>query len=165
MAVLLVAALALAWRFTPLGERVNVASLAHALATLTQRPAAPALLLAGYVVAATFAVPITLLITATQLVFGAWPGVAYAAVGTMAAAAANYGIGRWLGRDAVRRLAGARANRLSEHIGRRGVLAMVVLRLLPIAPFTVVNPSPARRISACATTRPAPRSACCPASC
>ena len=71
--------------------------------------------------------------------FGAWPGVAYAAVGTMAAAAANYGIGRWLGRDAVRRLAGARANRLSEHIGRRGVLAMVVLRLLPIAPFTVVN--------------------------
>lgn len=139
MAVLLVAALALAWRFTPLGERVNVASLAHALATLTQRPAAPALLLAGYVVAATFAVPITLLITATGLVFGAWPGVAYAAVGTMAAAAANYGIGRWLGRDAVRRLAGARANRLSEHIGRRGVLAMAVLRLLPIAPFTVVN--------------------------
>ncbi|VWC83045.1 VTT domain-containing protein [Burkholderia contaminans] len=139
MAVLLVAALALAWRFTPLGERVNVASLAHALATLAQRPAAPALLLAGYVVAATFAVPITLLITATGLVFGAWPGVAYAAVGTMAAAAANYGIGRWLGRDAVRRLAGARANRLSEHIGRRGVLAMAVLRLLPIAPFTVVN--------------------------
>ncbi|EKS9797958.1 MULTISPECIES: VTT domain-containing protein [Burkholderia] len=139
MAVLLVAALALAWRFTPLGERVNIASLAHALATLAQRPAAPALLLAGYVVAATFAVPITLLITATGLVFGAWPGVAYAAAGTMAAAAANYGIGRWLGRDAVRRLAGARANRLSEHIGRRGVLAMAVLRLLPIAPFTVVN--------------------------
>ncbi|OXJ25623.1 hypothetical protein CFB82_38340 [Burkholderia sp. HI2714] len=139
LAVLLVAALALAWRFTPLGERVNVASLAHALATLAQRPAAPALLLAGYVVAATFAVPVTLLITATGLVFGAWPGVAYAAVGSMAAAAANYGIGRWLGRDAVRRLAGARANRLSEHIGRRGVLAMAVLRLLPIAPFTVVN--------------------------
>ncbi|WP_412529719.1 VTT domain-containing protein [Burkholderia lata] len=139
LAVLLVAALALAWRFTPLGERVNVASLAHALATLAQRPAAPALLLAGYIVAATFAVPVTLLITATGLVFGAWPGVAYAAVGTMAAAAANYGIGRWLGRDAVRRLAGARANRLSEHIGRRGVLAMAVLRLLPIAPFTVVN--------------------------
>lgn len=138
-AVLLVASLALAWRFTPLGERVNVTSLTHALALLAHRPAAPALLLAGYVVAATFAVPITLLITATGLVFGAWPGVAYAAVGTMAAAAANYGIGRWLGRDAVRRLAGARANRLSEHIGRRGVLAMAVLRLLPIAPFTVVN--------------------------
>ena len=96
--------------------------------------------------------------------FGAWPGVAYAAVGTMAAAAANYGIGRWLGRDAVRRLAGARANRLSEHIGRRGVLAMAVLRLLPIAPFTVVNlVAGASHIGL--RDYPAPRSACCPASC
>lgn len=137
--VLLVAALALAWRFTPLGARLNVASLSHAAAGVAQLPAAPVLLLAGYVVAATFAVPITLLIAATGLVFGAWPGFAYAAIGTMASAVATYGLGRWLGRDAVRRLAGARANRLSEHIGRRGVLAMAVLRLLPIAPFAVVN--------------------------
>lgn len=138
-AVLLVAALALAWRFSPLGKALNVASLAHVAATAAQLPGAPALLLAGYVVAATLSVPITLLIAATGLVFGAWPGFAYAAAGTMTAAAVTYGIGRWLGRDAVRRLAGARANRLSEHLGRRGVVAMTVLRLLPIAPFTIVN--------------------------
>jgi phosphatidylserine/phosphatidylglycerophosphate/cardiolipin synthase-like enzyme/uncharacterized membrane protein YdjX (TVP38/TMEM64 family) len=138
-AVLLVAALALAWRFSPLGKELNVASLARAAAHAAQLPGAPALLLAGYVIAATLSVPITLLITVTGLVFGAWPGLAYAAVGTMVAAAATYWIGRWLGRDAVRRLAGARANRLSEHIGRRGVVAMAVLRLLPIAPFTIVN--------------------------
>lgn len=138
-AVLLVAALALAWRFSPLGNALNVASLAHAAAAAARLPGAPALLLAGYVVAATLSVPITLLIAATGLVFGAWPGFAYAAAGTMMAAAVTYGIGRWLGRDAVRRLAGARANRLSEHLGRRGVVAMTVLRLLPIAPFTIVN--------------------------
>ncbi|WP_175793424.1 VTT domain-containing protein [Burkholderia ambifaria] len=137
--VLLVAALALAWRFSPLGKELNIASLARAAAHAAQLPGAPALLLAGYVVAATLSVPITLLITVTGLVFGAWPGFAYAALGTMAAAAATYGIGHWLGRDAVRRLAGARANRLSEHLGRRGVVAMAVLRLLPIAPFTIVN--------------------------
>ncbi|KVL28372.1 hypothetical protein WS97_27200 [Burkholderia territorii] len=138
-AVLLIAALALAWRFSPLGKALNVASLAQAATHAAQLPGAPALLLAGYVVAATLSVPITLLITVTGLVFGAWPGFAYASAGTMVAAAATYGIGRWLGRDAVRRLAGARANRLSEHIGRRGVIAMAVLRLLPVAPFTIVN--------------------------
>ncbi|MCA8430638.1 VTT domain-containing protein [Burkholderia seminalis] len=138
-AVLLVAALTLAWRFTPLGAHLNVASLSHAAARIAQLPAAPVLLLAGYVIAATLAIPVTLLIAVTGLVFGAWPGLAYAAIGTMAAAAVTYELGRWLGRDAVRRLAGARANRLSEHIGRRGVLAMAVLRLLPIAPFSVVN--------------------------
>ncbi|MBR8302818.1 VTT domain-containing protein [Burkholderia dolosa] len=138
-AVLAIAALALVWRFSPLGEQLNVASLSRAVARIAQLPAAPALLLAAYVIAATLAVPITLLITATGLVFGAWPGLGYAAAGTMVAAAATYGLGRWLGRDAVRRLAGTRANRLSEHIGQRGVIAMAVLRLLPIAPFTVVN--------------------------
>ncbi|MBR7985810.1 VTT domain-containing protein [Burkholderia cenocepacia] len=137
--VLAIAALALAWRFTPLGAHLSVASLSHAVAGIARLPAAPVLLLAAYVVAATCAVPITLLIAATGLVFGAWPGFAYAGVGSMAAAAATYALGRWLGRDAVRRLAGPRANRLSEHIGRRGVVAMAVLRLLPIAPFTVVN--------------------------
>ncbi len=137
--MLLIAALALAWRFSPLGHELNVASLARAAMRAAQLPGAPALLLAGYVLAATLSVPITLLITVTGLVFGAWPGLAYASVGTMAAAAATYGIGRWLGRDAVRRLAGSRANRLSERIGRRGVVAMAVLRLLPIAPFTIVN--------------------------
>ena len=39
----------------------------------------------------------------------------------------------------MRRLAGARINRLSKRIARQGLLAMVVLRLLPLAPFTVVN--------------------------
>nr|WP_230459724.1 VTT domain-containing protein [Burkholderia ubonensis] len=137
--VLLIAALAAAWRFSPLGHELNVASLARAAMRAAQLPGAPALLLAGYVVAATLSVPITLLITVTGLVFGAWPGFAYAAAGTMAAAAATYGLGRWLGRDAVRRLAGARANRLSRHLGRSGIVAMTLLRLLPIAPFTVVN--------------------------
>ncbi|AGR67807.1 phospholipase D [Burkholderia pseudomallei] len=137
--VLFAAALAAAWRFTPLGQHLSVASLARAGARAAELPAAPVALVAGYVAAALLAVPVTLLITATGLVFGAWPGIAYAAAGTLLAAAATYGIGRWLGRDAVRRLAGRRANRLSEHIGRRGIVAMAVLRLLPIAPFTVVN--------------------------
>jgi uncharacterized membrane protein YdjX (TVP38/TMEM64 family) len=39
----------------------------------------------------------------------------------------------------VRRLAGTRANRLSERIGERGIATVIVLRLLPIAPFTIVN--------------------------
>ncbi|KWB43602.1 hypothetical protein WL37_18520 [Burkholderia ubonensis] len=137
--VLLIAALAAAWRFSPLAAHVNVATLSEAALRIARLPVAPAILLAGYVVAATLSVPITLLITVTGLVFGAWPGFAYAAAGTMAAAAATYGLGRWLGRDAVRRLAGARANRLSRHLGRSGIVAMTLLRLLPIAPFTVVN--------------------------
>ncbi|RQS12308.1 hypothetical protein DIE07_09060 [Burkholderia sp. Bp9002] len=137
--VLLIAALAFAWHASPLAARVNIASLADAALRVARLPAAPAILLAGYVVAATLAVPITLLIAATGLAFGAWPGFAYAAAGTLISAAVTYGLGRWLGRDVVRRLAGTRANRLSRHLGERGIVAMTLLRLLPVAPFAVVN--------------------------
>jgi uncharacterized membrane protein YdjX (TVP38/TMEM64 family) len=39
----------------------------------------------------------------------------------------------------VRRLAGDRLNRISKRLARRGVIAIAVLRLLPLAPFTIVN--------------------------
>jgi phospholipase D1/2 len=37
------------------------------------------------------------------------------------------------------RLAGETVNRLSRKLARRGVLTVFAMRLLPIAPFTVVN--------------------------
>ena len=57
----------------------------------------------------------------------------------MASAAATYAVGRRLGRDTVRRLAGARLNRLSQRLAQRGVLAIIIVRILPIAPYTIVN--------------------------
>jgi phospholipase D1/2 len=42
-------------------------------------------------------------------------------------------------RDTVRRLAGPRLNRLSAALYHRGALAVAIVRLLPIAPFVVVN--------------------------
>lgn len=137
--MLLLAALAVTWRFTSLGEHLNLAELARLIRRLDALPFAPVVVLTGYVLAAILSVPITLLIAATGLVFGAWPGIGYALSGTLLSAMATYGIGFALGRDAVRRLAGARANRLSERIGERGIVTVAVLRLLPIAPFTIVN--------------------------
>ncbi|NRO98484.1 hypothetical protein GWC77_21405 [Paraburkholderia sp. NMBU_R16] len=137
--VLAIVVLTVLWRFTPLGRDINLASIVHWGRRIGALPLAPLIVLGGYVVAAVLSVPITVLIAATGLAFGAWPGLGYALGGTLLAAAATYGIGVALGRDAVRRLAGARANRLSERIGRRGIVTMMVLRLLPIAPFTVVN--------------------------
>ncbi|SAK67284.1 phospholipase D/transphosphatidylase [Caballeronia glebae] len=90
-------------------------------------------------IAAVVAVPITLLIATTGIVFGASWGGAYAFIGTTIAAAISYSLGNRLGRDAVRKLAGARVNRLSERVAKRGIVAVVVLRILPVAPFAIVN--------------------------
>jgi phospholipase D1/2 len=80
-----------------------------------------------------------LLIAATGIVFGPLYGALYAFGGTFLSAAVTYGIGHWLGRDTVQRLLGPRINRLSQRLATRGILAMMIIRMLPIAPFSIVN--------------------------
>lgn len=138
LAVML-ALLAIAWRWTPLGEWANLSSLLDLARSLEALPFTPIAVVASYVVAGLLMVPVTLLIAVTGIVFGPVTGAVYAIVGTLLSAAVTYGLGRWLGRDTVRRLVGARINRLSRRIAKRGIIAMVIVRLLPIAPFTVVN--------------------------
>jgi len=138
--VALVFALALvAWRYTPLRELVSVPRLV-ALAQEARDEAWVSLAaLAAYVVGALVAFPITVLIVATGLVFGPWLGIALALVGTIANAALGYAIGARLGGATVRRLAGGRMQRLSRRLAERGLVAIAVVRIVPIAPFTVVN--------------------------
>jgi phosphatidylserine/phosphatidylglycerophosphate/cardiolipin synthase-like enzyme/uncharacterized membrane protein YdjX (TVP38/TMEM64 family) len=132
-------ALAAAWRWGPLGSYLDRDTLAHAAAWVRGSPVAPLWVLGAYVVASLTALPITLLIVATAVVFGPLAAFGYALAGSVVGAATGFGIGHSLGRDAVRRLAGARLNALSRRLAKRGVFAVMAVRIIPVAPFTVVN--------------------------
>jgi phospholipase D1/2 len=84
-------------------------------------------------------VPVTLLVVVTALAFGPWVGSACSIVASLGSASISYGIGHALWRDAVRRLGGRRLNRLNHALARRSILAVVLVRLVPVAPFTIVN--------------------------
>ena len=137
--VLALGGLAAAWRWGPLHEWLNVDTVAAAVAALEGEPSTPLWVLAAYLLASLSAMPITLLIVVTALVFGPAAGFGYALAGSLLGGGITFAIGRVLGRDTVRRLAGSRLNELSRRLGNGGVLAVVVLRLLPVAPFTLVN--------------------------
>ena len=79
------------------------------------------------------------MIAATTLVFGPWLALAYAFGGSLFAALVTFGLGHFFGRAAVRRVAGSRLDRLSLALGRRGFLSILAVRVVPVAPFTVVN--------------------------
>ena len=113
--------------------------VAAAVAVLRTEPLTPLWVLGVYVLASLTAMPITVLIVVTALVFGPAAGFAYALTGSLLASGVTFALGRTLGRDTVRRLAGARLNELSRRLGNGGVLAVLVLRLVPVAPFTLVN--------------------------
>lgn len=140
--VLLVCALillALAWRFTPLKEVVNLSSMVGFAEKLEEMPFTPVVVLACYVIGGLVMMPVTVLIAVTGIVFGPWLGGAYALGGALLSAGVTYGVGSWLGRDAVRRMLGPRINGLSRRIAKRGLMAMMVIRVVPIAPYTIVN--------------------------
>jgi phospholipase D1/2 len=132
-------ALAAAWRWTDLGDWLSPEKLRSVGEGLRQLPGSPLLVLAAYVVGSLLVVPVTLMIAATVLVFGPWLGLVYAAVGSVLASVVTYWLGRVFGRETVRRVAGSRLDRLSRALGRRGILAVVTVRIVPVAPFTVVN--------------------------
>ncbi len=136
---LLLIGLALAWRYTPMRDYLNLPALIALAQRLRELPGTALLVVLAYVIGGFLMVPVTLLIAATGIVFGFMPGALYALAGSVASAGAGYALGAVLGREVVRRLLGARINRLSRGVARRGILAMIVLRSLPLAPFSVVN--------------------------
>lgn len=131
--------LAAAWRWSEFGEMLTPERLGSLAEGLRQMPASPLLVLGAFVVGTILVVPVTLMIVAVVLVFGPWLGMFYAFAGSLLGAAATFGIGQLAGRGAVRRLAGSRLERLSRQLGRRGILSIVAVRNIPVAPFTVIN--------------------------
>lgn len=137
--LLALAVVAAALRWTALGDLPWVERLADVVRAIVASPWAPALVAGIYVVAGLLAVPITLLIIVTCVFFGPWSGATHALAGAFASALATYGAGRMLGRQAVRRIAGVRLNYITRKLARRGMMAVAILRLLPVAPYSIVN--------------------------
>jgi len=127
------------WRLTPLRQFLDVQTIAGHATILRTHPAAPALVLGGYLVGALIFFPITLLLATTALVFEPALGLGYCMVGALSGAALMYGIGRALGRRRMDRWAGPRLGRLRGQLKQRGFLAIVVARVLPVGNFSVIN--------------------------
>ena len=102
-------------------------------------PGALFIVIALFVVGGVLVFPVLLLIAATAATFGPWLGFAYAASGALASALVTYGLGALIGRRTLDGLLGPRLNRVRRSIARRGVLAVAAVRMVPVAPFTLVN--------------------------
>ena len=66
-------------------------------------------------------------------------GLAVALGGGLLGALAGFVLSRWLGREAVTRLAGARLAALDRRLGKRGFASVLAARIAPVAPFMVVS--------------------------
>lgn len=142
MSILLLAlllGLAAAWRWTPLAGWLDLDTLQRHAESLQAHSFTPLMVIAIFALAASLAIPLTLLVVTAVLVFGSLVGFGYALAGAELSALLSYLLGQSAGRDLVRAYAGHRLNRISKQLSKRGVLTIITLRIVPVAPFAVIN--------------------------
>jgi uncharacterized membrane protein YdjX (TVP38/TMEM64 family) len=100
---------------------------------------APLLFAAFYAAATLSPLPKSVFTLAAGAVFGLTEGLLVVLGGAMIGAVLAFFVARALGRDGVHRLTGVRVDRFDDHLARRGFLTVLIARLIPVVPFTVIN--------------------------
>ena len=132
-------ALVAVWRLTPLRTLMDVDRVVALGRSVSGHPAAPFAVFAAYVGGTLVFFPITLLLGGTALLFPAPTAIAYCMTGAMSAAMTTYGIGRLVGRFRPRWLERPRLQRISHQLQRRGMVAVIAARMLPVGNFSLIN--------------------------
>lgn len=102
-------------------------------------PVAMLAMLGCFVVGGLVVFPVNLLIAASIVVFGPVVGAVLALLGSLASAGVLHQIGAAFPEHVFSRFAGRHAEQLRESVARHGLIAVAIVRLLPVAPYSVVS--------------------------
>lgn len=129
--------LALLWRFTPLAEMAQPGDVIGWFRETRGTWWAPVAIVFAHLLASVVMFPRPLLTIAAVVAFGPLLGFTYSLLGVLISAAGGYYAGRLLDERRVKRMAGPRLQPLSRMLRKQGLMAVTLIRLLPVAPFTV----------------------------
>jgi len=107
--------------------------------TLAHGPWALPAAVAAFAALAFLGAPQVALIAAAAVVFGPWLGSLYSWIGTFVSALIGFELGRLFGGRMIHDLKSQGVERFMALIHRNGFMASLVIRLVPAAPFIVVN--------------------------
>jgi len=107
--------------------------------TVAHGPWALPAAVAAFALLAFIGAPQFVLIAAAVVAFGPWAGMAYSWIGTWISALVGFGLGRLFGARVLADLNSPGVDRFTALVARNGFTASLVVRLVPSAPFIVVN--------------------------
>ena len=114
-------------------------ALARAWIAHADGPWGLAIVVGAFAALAFVGVPQIALIAATVAILGPARGASYAWVATMVSAIVGFTIGRLAGAGTLDDLGGERWDRFIALVGRNGLVASFLVRLVPLAPFPLIN--------------------------
>jgi phospholipase D1/2 len=140
VAVCLIAMLVLAfWRYSPLVAWADPDQLGSLFDRVSASPFAGPIVVAAFLLGSFVVFPATALIAATGVALGPWQGLIWASIGTLFSAIVNYLLAGLLPRRFVDRWFGPWSRKMRRRCERDGIVAIMIARNVPIAPFTLVN--------------------------
>jgi phosphatidylserine/phosphatidylglycerophosphate/cardiolipin synthase-like enzyme/uncharacterized membrane protein YdjX (TVP38/TMEM64 family) len=131
--------LVLAWNYTPLAELADPEAIVQRVYDVRGEWWIYPAILAAFVFGGMILVPVTVLIAVTGLLLGPWSGWFTATLGSMLSGWAGHATGMWLGGSSVQHMSGRAFRAVSRALKNQGIVAVAALRMVPVAPYTVVN--------------------------
>jgi uncharacterized membrane protein YdjX (TVP38/TMEM64 family) len=92
-----------------------------------------------YVVGGVLFFPVTVLSLAVAAIFGPIWGPIYGIMGALMSSAIMFGVGKLSGNAGLKKIGGPKVAAVDEKLKRSGVVGVAAIRMLPIAPFSLVN--------------------------
>ena len=92
-----------------------------------------------YVVGGILFFPVTVLSLAVAAIFGPIWGPIYGIMGALLSSAILFGIGKLSGNAGLRKIGGPKVEAVDEKLKKSGIVGVAAIRMLPIAPFSLVN--------------------------
>ncbi|WP_394223766.1 VTT domain-containing protein [Alteromonas gracilis] len=92
-----------------------------------------------YVVGGILFFPVTVLSLAVAAIFGPIWGPIYGMIGALMSSAITFGIGKFLGNAGLKKIGGPKVAAVDAKLKRSGIVGVAAIRMLPIAPFSLVN--------------------------
>ena len=119
-------------------ESISTDALVRLGKPIADHPAAPAVITFAYIAASFILLPRPILTLAFIVIFGPWQTAIFGFSGLLLAAAAAFWIGRRYGFSRLWSTTPA-LDTIATRLQGGGIYSVVVMRMLPIAPFTIVN--------------------------
>ncbi|MEP6483448.1 MAG: VTT domain-containing protein [Rudaea sp.] len=124
---------------TPLRHYLDIDHLTRFVENFADAPLAPLAIIVVFIVGGLFVIPVNALTAVTILAFGPIFGGIYSLIGSVLSAVVLYEIARRVPTYALQRRFGVRTQSLHRYLLRHGVIAVALVRLVPVAPYSVVN--------------------------
>lgn len=136
--IVLLAALSLLWTMTDMKEFVKPEFVAGWIDRIDSSPYEFLWILGAYIVSGLLFFPVTVLSAAIILAFGGVKGFGYTVIGGLVSGWLGYMIGHMLGREKLQRIFPS-SKKIIKKLRASGVMGVTAVRMLPIAPFSLVN--------------------------